>query len=127
MARTLEHFRKRRKIPVCSWEMSIPGTWRKRDGFGFIDLVALDEERRMLLAVQVTSYSNISARLHKIQNDCQPAALAWLNLGGKIEIWGWKEYGKTEMGGDFPGCRWRPRIVPVTRSSLINDQKPLGF
>jgi Trm5-related predicted tRNA methylase len=47
-------------------ERWIPGANIRKDLFGFIDLMAL--RSGMTLAVQATSYSNISARVKKIEN-----------------------------------------------------------
>ena len=47
-------------------EKWIPGANIRKDLFGFIDLVALKDDQT--LGVQATSYSNISARVKKIEN-----------------------------------------------------------
>lgn len=47
-------------------EKWIPGANIRKDLFGFIDLVALKDGQT--LGVQATSYSNISARVKKIEN-----------------------------------------------------------
>lgn len=46
-------------------EKWIPGANIRKDLFGFIDLVALKDNQT--LGVQATSYSNISARVRKIE------------------------------------------------------------
>lgn len=47
-------------------EKWIPGANIRKDLFGFIDLVALKDDQT--LGVQATSYSNISARVKKIES-----------------------------------------------------------
>jgi Holliday junction resolvase len=47
-------------------ERWIPGANIRKDLFGFIDLIAI--RSGMVLAVQATSYSNISARVKKIES-----------------------------------------------------------
>lgn len=62
----------------------------RQDLFGFVDLVVLDGGRGPL-AVQATSGSNHAARVAKIQDECREAALAWLECGGRIEVWSWRK------------------------------------
>jgi hypothetical protein len=47
-------------------ERWVPGANIRKDLFGFIDLVALKGD--MTLGVQATSYSNMGARIKKIEN-----------------------------------------------------------
>jgi hypothetical protein len=47
-------------------ERWIPGANIRKDLFGFIDLVALKKD--LTLGVQATSYSNMGARIKKIEN-----------------------------------------------------------
>ena len=124
--RTMNFFRKK------GWTASVVEYWNAAaqqsvDFLGFGDVFVFDEERHKKLLLQVTSYSNIAARVKKIKTIRRRIALKWLDFGGLIEVWGWKEYDKTAMGGDFIGRRWRPRIVPIKRSDLLNDQKTLEF
>lgn len=80
-----------------------------KDLFGCIDLVALDG-RPGVLGIQATSRSNVSARVRKIQEECWPAAEAWLLAGNRLEVWGW---GKMKPRGE-KRPRWRLRRVIVT-------------
>ena len=98
------------------WERRIT-TKIKRDGFGFIDMVALVpagewwEGEGVLpaqaLAIQVTSGSNHAARRAKVL--ANPNAPLWLATLGRIEIWSWSKKGKR-------GERktWQLRRDPVT-------------
>ena len=124
--RTLEYYRRK------GWTASKVEYWNAAaqqsvDFLGFGDVLVFDKDRHRLLILQVTSYSNIAARVKKIKTIRRRIALEWIEYGNLIEVWGWKEYDKTAMEGDFIGRRWRPRIVPIKRSDLSNDQKTLEF
>tara|TARA_R110002126_G_scaffold209857_1_gene356454 strand:+ start:181 stop:504 length:324 start_codon:yes stop_codon:yes gene_type:complete len=62
----------------------------RQDLFGFIDILALNDYGHVL-AVQTTSYSNMSARCKKIADN--------INIGNvrkaewKVEVHGWKKVG----------------------------------
>ena len=71
-------------------EKIIPGTYRKRDLFGCIDIVAVHARHGWLL-VQTTSGSNVAARLRK----CRSALRGHPALRhAKVEVWGWQKYAK---------------------------------
>lgn len=58
-----------RKLRAEGWtaevvERWVPGANIRKDLFGFVDIIALRDD--ITLAVQATSYSNISARVNKI-------------------------------------------------------------
>ena len=62
-----------------------PHAKKRQDLFGFIDLLAIRPDET--LAVQTTSYSHVSERLHKIaEHDNLPAVR---EAGWKIEVHGW--------------------------------------
>lgn len=79
----------------------------RQDLFGFADLVGLHPQHG-ILAVQTTTSPNLAARLTKI--GALPAAWAWSDAGGKIEIHGWKRY-KAEG--------WQCRILRLGRSGEV--------
>lgn len=60
----------------------------RQDLFGFCDIVALESR---IVAIQVTSGENVSARVNKIFDE--PRARAWLAAGGLIEVHGWRKTG----------------------------------
>lgn len=106
-ARTLAHCRKQGWLP---WkvEQTIPKTFIKRDMYGFLDVVVLDDKPG-ILGLQVTSHStrNMGTRVRKIKTECRVAAQRWLDAGLRIAVWGWHQpKGK--------GTRWKVRIVEVT-------------
>ena len=77
---------------VCQRWIPLDAQWRKkkrRDLFNIFDVVAVRPDFTGVLGLQITSWSNVSARLNKIKTS--PEALAWLNRGNQIEIWGWKQ------------------------------------
>ena len=121
--RTLNHFKARDWVHGRV-EFYNPKTQRSRDFLGFGDVLAIDPDRRGSLAIQVTSYSNISARVRKICDDPENRrkAAAWLRSKNRLEVWGWKEFDKIEMSGPFLGCRWRPRIVEITYRDVIKEE-----
>ena len=59
----------------------------RQDLFGFIDVLCLGENE--IIGVQTTSYSNISARVKKIQEHENVAAVR--KAGIKIVVHGWKK------------------------------------
>lgn len=87
--RTLQWCRKQ------GWEADvaekwIPQTKRRRDLFGFVDIVALTGEG--IVGIQATSTPNVQARVKKIGAEVKDKAVAWLNSGGEIWVMGWKKY-----------------------------------
>ena len=72
----------------------------RQDLFGFIDVVALGDG--YTLGVQACSYSGISARVRKIADHDNIAAVRKANW--RIEVWGWRKVGH----------RWTVRVVDVS-------------
>jgi carbonic anhydrase len=84
--RSLSHLRS------LGYTVSVTERWNpfahiRQDLYGFIDILAIKPGE--ILAVQTTTDSNVSARLHKIAEE--PRAGAWLVSGGKIVVHGWKK------------------------------------
>jgi len=71
-------------------EQTIPTTFIKRDLFGFLDLVAI-KPGEPVLGIQVTSGSNVSARIQKIQE--LEASAVWREVA-RLEVHGWRKVGK---------------------------------
>ena len=67
-------------------EQWVPVAHIRRDLFGIIDIVAVKEGVFGVLGIQVTSKSNISARLHKASQNKN--LLVWYKAGNNFEIWG---------------------------------------
>jgi hypothetical protein len=66
-------------------------TNQRKDLFGWVDIIALEENSTW--GIQCTSTSNVKARINKICQDCKTTALAWLKAGNKIEVIGWSKRG----------------------------------
>lgn len=75
-------------------------TKRRHDLFGFVDILALREGET--LAIQATSGSNVSARVNKIAEHENVAAVR--KAGWRIAVWGWRKVGN----------RWQVREVDVS-------------
>ena len=78
------------------WTVAIVEKWNqwakiRQDLFGFADLVSI-KAGEGIVAVQVTTKSNMSARVKKILSE--PRALVWVQAGGKIEVHGWAKQGE---------------------------------
>jgi len=104
-ARTLRYLRQN-KTRACIAEYCQRHSFHTHDLFNFIDVVALDTSRRQIIGIQVTTSSNYSARKRKILGACRKDALDWLECGGVIEIWGWRQLAGQE--------KWTPRIGELT-------------
>lgn len=98
---------------VAIVEKWIPQTMQRKDVWGFGDILAIDGLPGSLL-VQCTSGSNVSARVHKIRDECREAAEAWLRAGNRIIVIGFR---KLKPRG-VKVARWHPRIVDVTLELL---------
>lgn len=64
----------------------------RQDLFNAFDLVAVDAACKGVLGVQVTSGSNVSARVKKLLE--LPITPIWLQAGNRIEVHGWRLAGK---------------------------------
>lgn len=68
-------------------EKWVPGANIRKDLFGWIDLLAIRDGET--LAVQTTSWSNMSARVHKITESDTVSAVR--KAGWTIWVIGWKK------------------------------------
>lgn len=62
----------------------------RQDLFGFVDLLAL--KKGEVLAVQCTSWANVSSRVKKIAEHENIGVVR--DAGIRIEVWGWKKVGR---------------------------------
>ena len=81
-----------------------PFSKRRKDLFGFIDILVIDTP---LIGVQTTSGVNVSHRVAKIRE--LQAAQEWLEAGNRIMVHGWAKRGAR---GEVK--RWTCREVEVT-------------
>jgi hypothetical protein len=103
-ARSLKHLRDEGWPLVQVVEQWIPQARKRRDLYGFCDILAV-HPRWGHLYVQATSGSNVSARLKKIR-ECEAVGIV-LEEGSKVTIHGWR---KVKRNGRKV---WRPRILDV--------------
>ena len=97
--------------PACVVERHNTFSGKKHDAFGFGDMLAIDGQLGALL-IQVTS-TGVSARRKKILHQCTDDARAWLEMGNRIEVWGYaKRVHKFKNGNKT--MRYKLRVVPVT-------------
>lgn len=81
-------------------EKWIPGANIRKDLWGWTDIVALKDGQT--LAVQTTSYSNISARVNKITESDTIAEVRKANWS--VEVHGWRKVNN----------RWACKVVDVS-------------
>lgn len=84
-----------------------PFAKKRKDLLGFADILCQTYGQPVVL-LQVTSYSNMSARKNKIL--ALDSALIWLSTGGRIVVEGWHKKPKK------PGSKqltWQARVVEI--------------
>lgn len=105
-ARALERLRRDGWIAdKVEQTLPIPGRTVTRDVYGFADILAAHPQRGILL-VQVTSRSNVNARITKATaetvedgigseepNLVRAKLIVWLSAGGLFEVHGWAKAG----------------------------------
>ena len=105
MQRTLNEIKKN-KLRYWIVERWCPHTRRRIDLFNIIDLLVLDQD---IIGVQVCG-ADFSAHVNKLRNDEAESTMAWLESGGRLQIWGWRKV-KVKRGGKQ--MVWKPRIADV--------------
>jgi hypothetical protein len=96
-----------RALKFCKsngWTVQVVEKWNqwagvRQDLFGCIDLVVLDGAGGGPLGVQVTSGSNVSARLTKSREE--PRLQAWLSSPARFEVWGYGKRKKRKKDGSY--------------------------
>lgn len=111
--RSLKHLREL-SWHVCKVEQRIPHCFITRDAFNFGDLLAVHPENGIAL-VQVTSGSNVSARVKKARTVAGPL-VAWLVAGGKLFVHGW-----AKRGARGAPKLWQLREISLTVHDLVSD------
>ena len=107
--RTLQFYRDH-GLAIEVVERWIPQTRRRKDLFGFIDLVAITADHTF--GIQATSTGNMSSRLEKIRGS--ELARLWLSTPSRrLCVIGWRKYAKPERGR-----YWRPTERIVTLDDL---------
>jgi hypothetical protein len=104
-ARTISLLR-RRGYQADVVERWLPRVDRRRDLFGFGDVLAVHPRERTFLIVQATTVGHVRHRLDKAR--ALPELAGWLRAGGQFQVWGWAKRGK----------RWAVKIVAVQLEDL---------
>ena len=96
MARTSPTQKALKELRAAGWTVGIVEHWNpfakiRQDLYGCIDLVCM-LKGCPLLAVQVTSRSNLTARMTK----SRAVAEMWVSTGANFQVWG---YGTTKTKG----------------------------
>ena len=102
---------KHRGYAPCDAESYNAHSGRKKDQYGFIDMVGIKQGVMGVLGVQTTSYGHISERVKKAKG--LDNYWLWLACGNAVEFHGWKT--KYERGEKKIA---RARVIRVTRSPL---------
>lgn len=92
-SRTLERCR-RLGYTACVVEKWIPQTRRRKDAFGFGDVLVARPPQQGALLIQACSGGDGAKRVAKIQEECRDEAEAWLAAGNSIEVWAWRKRGR---------------------------------
>ena len=89
-------------------------TKRRKDLFGFIDIVGIHPDILGVLGVQTTTGTNLAARITKAE--ALPAYWQWLACGNDVEFHGWRKILKVK-GGKVK--IWAPKIHAVSFRELF--------
>jgi hypothetical protein len=107
---------------------------QRNDLFGFADVLAVHPVHGHLY-VQVTSGTNVNARLNKMRLEAKEVIEALLETGARVEVHGWRKvkvctkckeekYSKAcTCKGSKSVARWRPRIINVTTEVMNATQE----
>lgn len=77
----------------------------RQDLFGFIDILALHEAKR-IVGIQCTTGANMAARIDKIK--AIPEAVSWALATGRIYVIGWRK-----LKGKEKKATWQPRVIEL--------------
>jgi len=93
------------KLRADGWLVEVTERWNpfariRQDLYGFVDVLAVREGET--LAVQATSYSNISARVNKIAEHNNIGMVR--KAGWRVEVWGWRKVNN----------RWTVKVVDLS-------------
>jgi hypothetical protein len=112
-SRTLKLLRDEGKIAEVTEKWN-PWNNSRKDLFGFLDLVCLDVANKTTWGIQCTSTGNMNARVKKICVECKDNALAWLQVGNRIEVIGW-----SKKGARGKRKLWTPTRMEITLGDII--------
>jgi len=102
------------------WRVEVWQQWAKKrqDLFNIIDLLVLDCG---ILGIQVCG-TDYKSHVKKIMEDEAEHTRAWLESGGRLEIWGWRQL-KKKRGGK--AMEWKPRIadILIVKNELYMEER----
>jgi hypothetical protein len=122
--RTLRELRQQGRIAAITekWNQHVGPHGIRQDLFGFVDLLVLCPENGFV-GVQCCAGSGHASHRRKIVERCTEYALAWLEAGGRIELWSWS---KRKLKRDGKAMRWVPRVEVIAMGDLEPKQKDKG-
>jgi len=92
-------------------EKTLPGGYRRLDLYNFGDVLVMTDTETLI--IQCTTTSNMAARIKKIRTECWEHAKRWLELGNKIEVWGWAKRKRQDKRG-ITRMLWTLKVHEVT-------------
>lgn len=93
------------EVDKVEQRLPIPGKFVTRDLFTIIDLLAMKPGHR-LLAVQVTSRSNVNARVKKSEEK----AKVWTSTGNCFQVWGYDDKCQRRVMTMQQNGKWMDRV-----------------
>jgi len=97
---------RRQGFIACAVERWLPRCNRRRDAFGFGDILAASPRDGVVLLVQATTAAHVAGRLDKAREI--PELAGWLRAGAAFEVHGWF----------LRAGRWHVRRVAVAAGDL---------
>ena len=111
--RTLEYLKKQ------GYRCGITERWcsftnRRYDLFGFLDIIALDAEKKRTIGVQSFG-TDFQAHVRKITVDKREDALLWLLSGNQLMLCGWRKLKRKNKDGSWSKKGyWTERVYFMT-------------
>lgn len=120
-SRTLEYIRSRGWIAdIVERFNPYAGKFGKRkDMFGFADIVALGENSIIAIQSCGQSFAEHDRKIRECP-ETVPNAIKWLESGGRLMLIGWRKV-KLKRGGK--AMRWQPRIQEYTLQDFKGGTK----
>lgn len=97
---------------------------RRIDLFGFIDILAMREDRPGLLGVQACVTGDILKRVRKAEHENGVRLLLWLKTGNQFEVWGWAKRGERGKAKYFERRRIRFVIDREIKLKALEYETP---
>ena len=96
-------------------------TRRKRDLFGFIDILALPPVGG-ILGIQC-GIGDRQVHLRKIAGPKRDVAEAWLYAGGRIEVWTWSRVRRAPRSPTDKRHEWKRVVDEITLGALADAER----